>query len=186
MSLDANKLYQGFLPWFTAPDDIRTHQQAEDRLARVYHTYAQDAEDVSGERPTNLVSTKFRTPLNFVRSRRAQDFASQIEAAFVAYWTGAVFPVLVIPPPTPPCPNVGGTTIFSQETTSVVASVTPRAMFSAILPIVSSWRGTAQVKARQLADAMDSVTKSAVTVLITGLDTSSPTPVAITNTCTVF
>jgi len=189
MSLDAGKLYREFISWFTVPGDISTHPQAEARLARVYHVYAQDAEDVSGEKPNNLVSSKFRTPLSFQRSKTAQQFARRIEAAFVAYWTGVTFPILVVPPPVPPCPSVGGTTIFASETTSLVLSVTPGVMYSAILPIVSTWRGTAQLKARQLAEAMDGATKSAVTVLITGLDTTpggSGGPLPITNTCTVF
>jgi hypothetical protein len=41
-------------------------------------------------------------------------------------------------------------------------------------------------KATALANAFHTATTSAVMVLITGLDTSVPTPLPITNTCTIF
>lgn len=188
MSLNVARLQQALAAWFSAPEAIRSQVQAEARFARVYHEYAREGEDVSGERATTLVPSKFQGPLRFAGSRTAEQFARQLDAAFVAYWTGAVFAVGVVPSPAPPCPNVGGTGVFATETTSVVTVVAAGALFSAVLPVLRKKADTVGSQARAFADAIDSVTKSAVTVLITGLDTTSPPtgPLPITNTCTVF
>lgn len=189
MSLDSGKLYRGFLRWFRVPQGIRTYRQAEAKFSQIYHGYAQGAEDVSGECPDNLDRGKFERPLSFETGQARQRFARQIESAFVAYWTGVTFPILVVPPATPPCPNVGGNGIFGAELSSLVLSVTAGAMYSAVLPILSKGEATADEAARRLADVMDSVTKSAVTILITGQDTTpggGGGPLPITNTCTVF
>jgi len=186
VSLDVNKLYNGFVTWFETPQSVITYAQAEAKMASVYHVYAQDAEDVSGERLENASERPFRDQLAFQRSQTARQFADQLDAAFVAYWQDLTFPTLVVPPADPPCPNVGGTGEFSVETAAVVSEVSPRAMYDAVLPVLTTSDEPARLKARKLADAMDRVTKSAVTVLITGEDTTTPTPVAITNTCTVF
>ena len=188
MSLDKRKLYNEFVRWFRNPKGMSTIRQAQTRLAQVYHSYAQDAEDVSGESPTNLDQAKFDTPLRLETCRTAQQFAQRVEDAFVAYWTGTIFPTAVVPPASPPCPNVGGTEEFSLENTSGVTDVTARAMYSAILAVLARNESTAEEGARRLADAMDRVTKSAVTVTITGQDTTPPPtgPLYITNTCTVF
>lgn len=188
MSLDSGKLYRGFVRWFQLPDGVRTYEQAEQKLARVYHDYAMDAEDVSGERASNLDMQKFQQRLGFSRSRSERDFARQIEDAFVSYWTGTTFPILVVPPASPPCLNVGGTGEFSSEVSSQVTSVEALSMYNVILPIFRRSDNTATESARRLAEAMDRVTRSAIEVLITGWDTTpSPSgPIAITNTCTVF
>lgn len=188
MSLDKGKLYHGLLRWFRVPGGVGTHREAEQRFARVYHSYAQDAEDVSGERPNNLDAEKFERLLAFQRSRVGKDFVRQIDSSFVAYWTGTTFPILVVPPASPPCPNIGGTGEFSAEISSQVTGVASDAMYDAVLPILSRPVGTAEEAARRLSDAMDRATKSAVEVIITGWDTTpSPGgPIAVTNTCTVF
>ena len=188
MSLDADKLYRDFARWFKTTGGVTTSGQAETKLARVYHAYAQGAEDVSGEHPINLSADKFEQPLRFRSSRSARQFARQLDNAFVAYWTGVVFPIFVPPPAFPPCPNVGGSGEFSSEIVSLVTAVTPNAMYRAVLPILNTARATADSAARKLANAMDQVTRSAVTVLIVGWDTTAPPtgPFLITNTCTVF
>lgn len=185
MSLSKDKLYREFVRWFRA-GGVSTHAQAERKLSQVYHAYAQDAEDVSGEGPTNLDAGKFERCLDFGRSRSARQFAQQLDDAFVEYWKGTTFPTLVVPPSSPPCPNVGGSGSFSSESASVVLSVAKGAMREAVLPVLSKGN-TADQAARKMAEAMDQVTKSAVTVYIVGLDTSPyPGPYPITNTCTVF
>jgi len=185
VSLDVNKLYHEFLRWFRT-GDIRSFEQAERRLSQVYHAYASDAEDVSGDPVNNLDVRKFEGPLRFRGSKTARQLAQQIDDAFVAYWTGVTFDTDIIPIDFPPCPNVGGSEAFSGELSSEVTDVTRRAMYSAVLPIFTKTSNTAEQAARKLADEMDRVTTSAVTVLITGLDTSTPTQVTVTNTCTVF
>lgn len=188
MSLNAARLQQALAAWFAAPQAIRSQAQAEAKFARVYHDYAREGEDVSGERATTLVPAKFQSQLRFAASRTVEQFARQLDAAFVSYWTGAVFAVGVIPPPVPPCPNVGGTGVFSTEASSVVTVVAAGALFAALLPVLRRKSDTVASQARAFATAMDTVTKSAVTVLITGVDTTpAPTgPLPITNTCTVF
>ena len=185
MSLDANKLYREFLVWFKT-GNIYTYAQAERRLAKVYHDYAQGAEDVSGEGPDNLDASRFERHLRFSGSRTARQFAQQVDDAFVAYWTGTTFSILVLPPASPPCPNVGGTGEFSVELSSQVTAVAAGRMRDAILPVVDRATNTAEQVARRLADVMDSVTRSAVTVVITGQDTGSPSPSPIYNECGVF
>ena len=186
MSLNRNKLYLEFLRWFKSGASITTYEQAEKRLARVYHAYARAAEDVSGESPDNLDVLKFEGRLRFVGSRTARQFAQQVDDAFVAYWTGTTFPILVLPPASPPCPNVGGTGEFSVEFSSEVTDVVAGQMREAILPIITRSKNTADQAARRLADAMDQVTRSAVTVTIEGEDTGSPSPSPIYNECGVF
>jgi len=188
MSLSTDKLYHEFVRWFRTGGGVRTAEQAERRLAHAYYTYARDAEDVSGENPSNLIADKFERPLSFRRSGTRQQFARQIDAAFVAFWTDVAFPILAVPPTSPPCPNVGGSGEFSSEVSSQVVNVEAGAMYKAIMPILRSSGSTAERAARRLANAMDDVTKSAVTVLITGWDTTpGPSgPYPIINTCTVF
>jgi hypothetical protein len=154
----------------------------------VYHDYAREAEDVSGERATNLDKAKFENALNLSRSRTARQFCKQLDRAFVAYWSGTVFAVGAPPTPTTACPNVGGTGVFSTETSSVVVSVTPEVLYRALLPIITQPEGSAKVQADKMAKAFDEATKSAVAVLIQGQDTTPPPtgPLPIYNVCTVF
>lgn len=186
MSLSSDTLYREFLRWFKSGGSLTTYAQAEHRLATIYHTYAQSAEDVSGESPDNLDLTKFEGPLRFSLSRSERQTARQIEDAFVAYWTGTTFPILVVPPASPPCPNIGGTGEFSSEVSSAVSSVEADVMYDAILTLLSRGSNTAEQAARKLANAMDQATRSAVKVLITGWDTTTPTALNIINECGVF
>lgn len=186
MSLDRAALHKDFVLWFSRPGGIYAADQAEEKMALIYHTYAQQAEDVSGEKATNLNVKNFRDVLDFQRSRTAEQFCQQMDRAFVAYWTGVIFANGIVPPPSPPCPNVGGTGIFWIEFSSSVTSVTLNVLYGLLLPVVLYKKGSAQVQALRFASALDEATKRAVTVYITGLDTSLPFPLPITNTCTVF
>lgn len=186
MSLDRNKLAQAFAQWFSRPGDIFSTAQAEQRLAEIYDAYAQQAEDVSGDGSTSLSRSDFETRLNFQRSRSADDFCRQVDAAFVAYWTDTTFATNLLPPVDPPCPNVGGTGEFSSETTSQVVEVTANMMHDKLLPLLTRASTSARIRAQEMAAVMHEVTTSAVTVLITGEDTGSPTPSSITNECGVF
>lgn len=189
MALSQTRLAASLLDIFAAKASIRTVEDFEERWTDAYDRYAREAEDVSGERPTTVNAVGFRRALNFRVSRTAAEISRQFEQGFVTYWTGAVFQVGVIPPPTPPCPNVGGTTIFASETSSVVAWITPRIMFAQLLSEFSvTQRGdTIQARANSIAAAMHRATTSAVLVLITGLDTTPMPggPLPITNTCTI-
>jgi hypothetical protein len=187
MSLSLQSLRRNLVRFFSEPANTPSAPAAEERLARIYHEYAREAEDVSGENPVSTTQAAFQGPLDFRRSTTVRRYAEQVEAAFVAYWTGAAFAVGVVPPPVPPCPNVGGNGIFATETSSVVSAVAPRVLYAKLMPVLTSLQAPAQVQADRFARAFDEATKSAVTVLITGTDTTpGPTgPLPITNTCTV-
>lgn len=186
MTLQVGKLDQELGRVFSSPGSVASTTIAEQRWATAYHAYCLDAEDVSSDPPINLASLKFRSLLNFRGSFTAAQFAAQLEAAFVAYWTGTLFSILVPPLVTSACPSIGGTGLWSVEVTSVVVPVVPQAMYTAVFPILNTPSISWQAKSTQLAHAMHRVTTSAVTVLISGLDTTLPTPLPITNTCTVF
>ena len=188
--LDQGRLKSELLRFFATPGGIRSHKDAEDRWAAAYHTYASSVEDISGDQAVNLSKDRFRAPLNFMSPRTAADFARMIDAAFVSYWTGVTFGITsIVPGLGVPCPNIGaGTMLFLSETTSLVVSVAPGVMAGALLPVLLTRGGSFHTQADLIARTMHGVTKSAVTVLITGLDTTPiPTgPLPVTNTCTIF
>ena len=189
MALSQARLAASLLDIFVAKSGIRSVETFEEKWAEAYDRYARAAEDVSGEGPATVNAAGFRQALDFRSARTAADFCRQFERAFVAYWTAAVFQVGTPPPPTPPCPNVGGTAIFSSETSSVVSAVTPQVMFRQLLPQISMVppRATPEERAAAIAGAMHRATVSAVLVLITGLDTTPPPagPLPVTNVCTI-
>lgn len=187
MSLSLDKLRTALTRLFIRPDAVATHTQAEARLAAAYHEYAADVEDASGDSATNLDPGKFQMPLDFAREGTPQSFARQLDRAFTAYWTGTAFGTSILipaPPPDPPCPNSGGTGVFGAEFSSVVVDVDDLALFTAVLPVVQRPSDSAQAQAARLAQAMDTVTKTAITVIISGTDTTPG--LAISNTCGVF
>jgi len=188
MTLRVYKLRQALVRWFGDSEELISAAQAESRWATIYHDYAREGEDVSGEPAINLSKSKFSRPLNLKQSQTAQQFCRQLDQAFVSYWTGVTFATAVVPSPPLACPNIGGTGVFSVEISSVVTVVAKGVLYGALIPIVSSLGGAASTKAAQFAEAFDSATKTAVTVLITGQDTTPPPagPLAITNVCTVF
>jgi hypothetical protein len=173
---------------FSNPIRARSAEDAETLWAQAYHEYAKSAEDVSTDIQQNLDVAKFREKLRFRDSRSAMQFAGQLDAAFVAYWTGAIFGIGTLPPGTPPCPNVGGSGTFSSEVASVVIAVTSGKLLRALLPVLTSGFGSAQAQASRFSTVLDFVTKTAVTVRIQGWDTTPPMggPLPIANTCTVF
>lgn len=187
MTLNPSRLASSILDIFTNKAGINSVEEFERSWAAAYDDYAREAEDVSGERPLTVNAPGFRQSLNFRSSRHPSIIAAQFEAGFRAYWTGAVFVFGVPPPPVPPCPNVGGNTIFGIELSSVVSAVTPGVMFSQIFPEFSmAFRGdTIASRASAIAAAMHRATTTAVLVLISGTDTTPPIagPLPIVNLC---
>jgi len=191
MALDRSKLSRALRSIFSNPAGVSGAPQAEAMWTNAYDSYGLDAEDVSGDRVTTVNMGGFLSALDFGSSggtsrKAAQDF----DRAFVAYWTGGVFAVgslITVPPGA--CPNVGGNGIWGSETTSVVVAVAAGVLAGLLEPIFSATRegDTAASKADQIAGAFHDATTTAVSVLITGLDTTpGPTgPLAITNTCTI-
>ena len=194
--LNEGKLRASLLRFFTNPAGLISIPQAEERWATAYDDYARDAEDLSGDPVLLSNRPGFRAPLRFRGIRNSVQFAQQIEAGFLAYWAGATFALgnLVPGTGTVDCPTigpVGSNFIFASEISSLVILVAPGVMFSGILPHVSvTYRGvTAEQQSRRIAAAMHAATTSAVTVLISGIDTVIPGlggPFPVTNTCNIF
>ena len=180
MTLQAKKLELAFRSWFTRSQDITNVEQAADRFADVYHEYALDAEDVSGDTVNNLDASKFRGELDFSKTHTSQEFAQQLDNAFAAYWTGTTFDIGQLPAGTGACPNTG---VFAVELDSSVTEVSTQQLYTELLPILQTPSSSAETKALQLSIAMDNVTKYAVTVIINGEDAGSN---PVSNTCTVF
>lgn len=188
--LSQASLAASLLDIFASKDSIRTAQEYEERWASAYDAYARQAQDVSGELPITVNGTGFRRALNFEASGSAAALAAQFEAAFQVYWTGAIFSFGIPPPPVPPgCPNVGGTSIFSTELSSLVIEVVPSVMQAQLVTqfSVASREESIESRAQAIASAIHMATTTAVFVLITGLDTTSPPtgPLPVTNTCRV-
>jgi hypothetical protein len=187
--LDRSKLSGALSGIFSNPDGILSRQEAEVLWTNAYHRYAQGAEDVSGDGVVTVNKPGFLSTLSF-GEQSASDSARNFDAAFVAYWTGAVFAVgkLIVTPPVV-CPNVGGNLIWGSETTSIVTVVAAGVLANLLRPIFQSTNSSATAfsKAQEIARAFHEATTTAVTVLITGLDTTpGPTgPLPITNTCTI-
>jgi len=188
VTLRETKLRQALSKWFSDPRGVPSARQAEARFASVYHDYAKEVEDLSGDRAANLDKSKFESALNFRKSRTAKQFCKQLDEAFVRYWSGTVFAVGSLPSPTTSCPNVGGTGVFAVETLSTVVGVASGVLYRKLLPIITPTGGSAKSQAVKMARAFDEATKSAVTVLIVGQDTTPPPtgPLPIYNVCTVF
>lgn len=196
MALDVATLKAELLKLFD-PDDVgfvgypATIAAAATNLANAYDTYASSAEDVSGDALVSADKATFESilaaqlPAPVVGTLPA-DAALAFANAFIAYWAGATFAVGSLPPASPPgCPNMGGTTIFSAETTSVAVAVAVGLLADLTTEFAVNTVDP-DAKADDLANALHTATTSEVTVLITGLDTTLPVPLPITNTCTVF
>jgi len=190
MGLSKQKLTSGFLSLFGNSDGISGLPDVHTKWTNAYHSYAMDAEDVSGDRVVTTNRTGFLSSLSLGSGNSIFQAALNFDRAFVAYWTGGIFAVgaLIVVPPAG-CPNVGGSGVWSSEITSVVTVVSAGVLAGLLVPVFSSISDgdTARSKARQMATAFHQATISAVTVLITGLDTTpGPTgPLPITNTCTI-
>lgn len=189
MTLSASKLESKLLDFFKKPD-FEAPFQAALAWTDAYDSYARDATDASNDLVVVTNRPGFQSALQFTPQGSPPTMAQMFDTAFVAYWTGAVFAIGIPPTPAAPCPSIGGNTIFSVEIASLVIAAVPGVLMNLLLPIFAgvTKASTAQQQAQQVASAFHAATTSAVTVLITGLDTT-PTPAGplpITNTCTVF
>lgn len=123
--------------------------------ANAYDTYCKTAMDATGD----LLVTANKA--GFASALAAQiptdptlgsytNAANAFDAAFIAYWTGAVF--AFVPP----------------EASALVTLIAPSVLANLLLPIFSdvTSAGTAQLKAQQLAAAFHMATTTAVTVTI--------------------
>lgn len=180
------------LEFFREPN-LDTTVDAALEWTDAYDRYARDAEDASRERVAVVNRPGFQSILATgfnAQTGTANTMAQLFDNAFVAYWTGGVFTFGIPPTPAAPCPSIGATPTWSAEFSSNVIAVAPGVLRSLLLPIFLgvSESTTVREQARRIATAFHSATTSAVTVLITGLDTTPPPggPLPITNTCTIF
>lgn len=188
MALNQAKLAASLLDIFSSKGASGSAEAFEEQWSDAYDAYARDARDVSGDALLTASPMGFRRSLNFRACSQPQHIASQFEMAFQAYWTGAIFQVGIPPSPIPiGCPNVGGNTVFGVELTSVVILVTPQVVFGQMYPefSVADRDDSIAARATRIATAMHAATTTAILVLISGLDTTVPTPLPITNTCRI-
>jgi len=173
--------FSGFTGFPSSKADAKT------AWTNAYDLYAATAIDISGDFIVtgSANAAGFKNSLSFDTGGTSSSAAADFDAAFVAYWTGAVFAVGIIPPPAGTCPNVGGTSTFGVETTSVVSAITPDVLKTKLLSVLNAPASDAHAQIQLIAQAFHEATMESVTVLITGTDTT-PTPAGplpITNTC---
>lgn len=161
-----------------------------------YNTYAMSAQDASLDflvtsNLSGMITTLFQQLPDAVPTATGAQAAAAFDAAFVTYWTGAVFAVgiPIVPVPPPRCPNIPGPhdNIWGIEISSVVSTVTSGILQNGLDLEFAILSDDAVVKADALADSFHVATTTAVLVLISGTDTTpSPSgPLPITNLCTI-
>ena len=190
MSLDRDKLRDSFRavvdPTYPLHAFPATQADAVEAWTEIYDSYALAAEDVSGDSVVTANRAGFKAALTMdIHSGDPETLAAEFAAAFLAYWTGAVFAIGKLPAtPTVPCPSVGGNLIWGSEATSVVSAVVSENLRQTLVTEFGKQTIDGEAKAEALADLFHDATTRDVQVLITGLDTAVPT--LITTTCTVF
>lgn len=162
--------------------------EAAQRWTDAYSTYAMSAEDASTDIVVTTNRAGFQAALNFVVPGTALGAAQQFGAAFQAFWTGAIFAIgiPIVGVGKGSCQNVGGNGIFGVEISSVVLSVINVALITNLTSEFSEASEDGADKADKLATIFHDATTQDILVLITGTDTTVPTPLPITNTCQVF
>lgn len=162
-------------------------------FATAYENYAKDAVDYSEDALLTYNKAGFIGALTGLNINSTYvDAATAMENAFKAFWTKATFAVLkLIPPPLPPpapppeCPNVGGLLLFSKENTSIIfATDVGNILYTTLLPELQKVEASDMTnKIARLADIWHTATTTTIICLISGLDTTAPSPLPITNLC---
>ena len=199
MTLAQTTLKTEFLKLMDPTDPLFAGLPATKALAvpnwcNAYDTYALSAVDVSNDA---LVTVNLPTMISTLQAQLPDptpaatllQAADAFDAAFVSYWTGATFGILIpiLPLPfIPRCPNIGvGNNIWGAEVTSAVTTVTPGVLSGLLVVEFAVLSSDVQTKATALATAFHTATLSAVYVTIVGVDTTIPTPLPISNICTI-
>lgn len=165
-------------------------------FATAYENYAKDAVDRSEDVLLTYNKAGFIGALTGLNINSTYvDAANAMEAAIKAFWTGATFaivkliltPPAPIPPgPPPDCISLGiGTRIYATEITSIVTVVDDgNILYATLLPELQKVEASDMTnKISRLADIWHNVTTSEIKCLISGTDTTVPTPQAVTNLC---
>ena len=199
MSLDKDVLIDGLReildPTYGGDEFPSSIDAAREAWTNIYDTYALFAEDMSGDSLTASSRSGFKDELILeasldefvpVASPAADLIAEEFAKAFVAYWEDAAFAILTTPDPDADCVSDGGNLVWASETTSVVSVVNSNPLEIALAAEFRNISTDGAAKAEAFATIFHKATTEDVTVLITGVDTTSPTPLPITNTCTIF
>ena len=150
---------------------------------------ASQATDTSGDSAVSTNKAGFESALGFAQPGTAAGTAAEFGAAVAAFWAGATFGIGSIgclAGDSCACANVGGTGLFAVKASSVVSAVNSAPLISALTTELEIESLDGAAKAAAIAADLHVATTSDVTVLITGLDTTTPTPLPITNTCQVL
>ena len=194
LTADLVKLLDSTSPTFVGyPSDKAS---AAVNWCNTYHLYAQAATDISLD---PVVTANLPGMINILTAQLPDaaggtivDAANAFDAAFVAYWTGAVFAIGTPIPPAPPplCPNLfvpPGNGIWALEVTSLVTAVTPGVLAANLQPIFAAFTADPVSKASDIASAFHDATTTLVFVTIVGTDTMVvPGPQPISNMCTII
>lgn len=164
-----------------------TVADAASNWANAYNTYAMSATTING----GTVVTTNQAGFTAILSAQLPDgntgtivtAANAFDAAFCAYWTGGVFT-----PGGLPLVGVGGTGIFSIIISSIVVAVTTGVLSTNLQLAFGTIQSDADAAATAISNAFHAATIAAVSVLISGLDTTPPpaAPLPIINTGTLL
>jgi len=93
VALDKSKLASGLKTWMS---ELRTIEDSAQTFANIYDTYAQDAEDVTGDNPATVYPDKLRDYLiaNWFIGATYYESAEIFEEAIKLYWGGGTFQLL--------------------------------------------------------------------------------------------
>jgi len=152
-----------------------TLEQTAENWTTAYDTYCQTAQDISDDGVATVNTAGFKNALiaNLPEGAGTAALAAgAFEAAFIAYWTGAIFNIGGLPPG-----GVGGNGIFGLEISSVVTTVTPNVLYNLLLVEFNKavFETNMDTKANTLAALFHAATISAVICTISGTDTT-PAP----------
>lgn len=169
MALSAATLHSALMAFGEHPNHPKSVQEAMQKWADAYNTYASAAMDFSGDPLLSGKTAAFQSALSFNLNNTAQIAAQNYDNALVAYWAGATFNV-AIPHP-----------LLSVEATSI-AVATPGALAPLLLPIFSNLDKNAKATDRlmDIANAIHTATVAAVLVTISGTSkTMPPVPLVV-------
>lgn len=186
--------FEDFIPFGTVEDasdesgitDVRNTMRQ--RWSSAYDAYASSAEDLSGDSVLTKFPAKFLNSLTFAEPGTNETAALEFSTAWARYWTGGAFAIgKLVAGLGSPCPNVGlGTKLFAMEATSLVTVVNAFPLLAALVTEFSTVTESNKTRAENLAKIFHTATTTQISVVITGVDATTPTPLAVVNTYTVF
>jgi hypothetical protein len=169
MALDKTKLKNSLIDWMEGTYDTTADSMTV--FIDKYESYSLDATDISGDSPLLYFKTNALNILKTLTNTETPQTASvKFENALIAYWLGATFKLLTPPPGT----------VAPEITAIVTVNIAPGPLATALASIFSdlSPSATKESKATQIADALDTATKTIV-VTCTGTLVNPPYALAV-------